>query len=328
MMESSMSEEEHLIVSDTTLRDNVHDNEAALRQIELTYDETLRALGAALDLRDTETAGHSERVTRYSLQIARVMKCSSEQLTQIARGAYLHDIGKIGIPDAVLRKEGKLDADETEIMRTHVRIGYELVSQIAFLAPAAELILAHHESHDGSGYPRGLRGDAIPASARIFAVADALDAITSDRPYRRARPFDAACEEIRGAAGRQFDPRVVEAFLSIPDYAIRGTVLEERRRSARLPLRTVVNCRVRGDEFLSTSWDLSETGISFTSRQRVDVGQEMDLEFALPPATERLRARAKVARRELPDRLAVQFVAISGPDRQSIQQYIAQRIQV
>ncbi len=318
-----------MISSDTTLRENFHVSEAALRQIELTYDETLRALGAALDLRDTETAGHSERVTRYSLQIARIMKCPSEELTQIARGAYLHDIGKIGIPDAILRKEGKLDPEEVELMQAHVRIGYELIKQIAFLTPVAEIILAHHEFYDGSGYPQGLRGAAIPKGARIFAVADALDAITSDRPYRRAQPFDAAREEIQREGGRQFDPSVVEAFLSIPDYAIRRTVLEERRRSARLPLRTLVNCRTQDDsEFLSTSWDLSETGISFTSRRRVDIGQELDLEFTLPPATERLRARAKVARRELPDRLAVQFVAISGSARQTIQHYIAQRIPV
>ncbi len=317
-----------MIPSETALQENTHDHEAALRLIELTYDETLRALGAALDLRDTETAGHSERVTRYSLQIARAMNYSSEELTQLARGAYLHDIGKIGIPDSILRKEGPLSPEEVEIMQTHVQIGYELVKQIAFLAPAAEIILAHHERHDGSGYPRGLRGDEIPLGARVFAVADSLDAMTSDRPYRRARAFDAARDEIEREAGRQFDPAVVKAFLSIPDYAMRGSVLRERRRSARLPLRTLVNCRTRNDEFLSTSWDLSETGISFTSRHRVDIGQEVELEFSLPPASNRLRARAKVARRELPDRLAAQFVAISPPDRQTIRHYIAERIRL
>jgi putative nucleotidyltransferase with HDIG domain len=190
---------------------------AAMRRIEQTYDDTLEALGAALDLRDTETAGHSRRVSLYCLEIARAMGCNTEQLKTIMRGAYLHDIGKIGIPDSILLKEGKLTMEETSVMQTHVRIGYELVSRIPFLAAAAEIVLSHQERYDGTGYPQGLMGEEIPLGARIFAVADTLDAMTSDRPYRRALPFSTAREEIIRESGRQFDPDVVRAFLALPE---------------------------------------------------------------------------------------------------------------
>ncbi len=199
------------------VQDRTKQLETARRRIELTYDETLEALGAALDLRDTETAGHSQRVTRYCLEMARALGCSADLWKQISRGSYLHDIGKIGIPDAILLKEGKLTAEETEVMQAHVRIGYELVSRIAFLAGAAEIVLTHQERFDGTGYPQGLVGEEIPVGARVFAVADTLDAMTSDRPYRRALPFSAAKEEIIRESGRQFDPKVVEAFLSTPE---------------------------------------------------------------------------------------------------------------
>ena len=190
---------------------------AAMKRIEMTYDETLRALGAALDLRDTETAGHSERVSRYTLEMARIMGCSSDELRQIARGSYMHDIGKIGIPDSILLKEGKLTPEEVEVMHSHVRIGYDLVCRVAFLAPAAAIVLTHQECYDGTGYPQGLVGEEIPLGARIFAVADTLDAMTSDRPYRRALPFSTARDEIARESGRQFDPEVVLVFLNIPE---------------------------------------------------------------------------------------------------------------
>jgi len=199
--------------------------QAAMRRIEMTYDETLAALGAALDLRDAETAGHSQRVSRYCLEIAKTVGCSSEQLKQIARGSYLHDIGKIGTPDAILLKKGKLNAEETCVMQKHARIGYDMVCRIAFLAGAAEIVLTHQERYDGTGYPQGLAGEEIPLGARIFAVADTLDAMTSDRPYRRALPFAAAKAEIIRESGRQFDPKVAEAFLSLPEQVwenIRG----------------------------------------------------------------------------------------------------------
>jgi putative nucleotidyltransferase with HDIG domain len=188
----------------------------ALRRIEETYDQTLEALGAALDLRDASTAGHSSRVTQYALAVARAMACSAEELHELTRGAYLHDIGKIGIPDGILLKEGPLTRQEQEVMRSHVSIGYQLVKRISFLLPAAEIVLAHQERYDGFGYPLGLRGNDIPLGARIFAVADTFDAMTSDRPYRRALPCEAAFEEIQKEAGRQFDPEVVRVFLSLP----------------------------------------------------------------------------------------------------------------
>jgi putative nucleotidyltransferase with HDIG domain len=189
----------------------------AMKHIESTYDETLGALGAALDLRDNETAGHSCRVMRYSVAMARQMGCSDEQITNIARGAYLHDIGKIGVPDAILRKPAKLTDEETAIMRTHVRIGYELVCRIAFLKDAAAIVLTHHERYDGTGYPQGLVGKEIPLGSRIFAVADTLDAMTSDRPYRHALPYSTAHDEIVRGSGKQFDPEVVQAFVRITE---------------------------------------------------------------------------------------------------------------
>jgi len=190
--------------------------QTALRHIECSYEDTLQALGAAIDLRDSETAGHSQRVCRYSLEIARVMGLSDAQLKNLARGAYLHDIGKLGVPDGILLKPGPLTADEWKVMKQHVPIGFELVKGIPFLADAAEIVLTHHERYDGSGYPRGLKAEEILLSARIFAVADSLDAITSDRPYRRASPFEVGCKTVCSEAGRLFDPQVVNAFSSIP----------------------------------------------------------------------------------------------------------------
>ncbi len=191
--------------------------QVAMKRIERAYDDTLEALGAALDLRDTETAGHSRRVSLYCLEIARAMGCTPEQLKTIARGAYLHDIGKIGIPDSILLKQGKLTPEEMTIMQTHVRIGFELLSRIPFLATASDIVLAHQERYDGAGYPQGLTGEEIPLGARIFAIADTLDAMTSDRPYRQALPFQTAREEVVRESGRQFDPDVARVFLSLPE---------------------------------------------------------------------------------------------------------------
>jgi len=191
--------------------------QAALGHISQIYDETLEALGAALDLKDGDTAGHARRVTRYCLEIAKAMGCSAEEMLQLKRGAYLHDIGKIAIPDAILLKPAKLTSEETSVMWAHPYIGYEFVGRISFLAEAAEIVLTHHERFDGSGYPQGLMGDEIPLGSRIFAVADTLDAMTSDRPYRRALPYSAAREEIRQQSGRQFESRVVDAFFSFPE---------------------------------------------------------------------------------------------------------------
>jgi putative nucleotidyltransferase with HDIG domain len=206
----------------------------AHQRTEQAHDETLEGLSAALDLRHNETAGHSRRVTLYCLEIAKALSRSSKQLKTISRGACLHDIGKIGIPDAILLKPGKLSEEERVVMETHVQIGYELVRSIPFLAGSAEIVLTHHERYDGTGYPQGLRGDEIPLSARIFAVADSLDAMTSDRPYRPALPCSAAREEIIRESGRQFDPKVVKGFLAIPEEVLEAIRLDVANPHAHL----------------------------------------------------------------------------------------------
>jgi response regulator RpfG family c-di-GMP phosphodiesterase len=214
-MEAELERYRHQL--EEMVEQRTHQLQMAMRRIERAYDETLEALGAALDLRDTETAGHSRRVSLYCLEIARAIGCTNDQLKTIARGSYLHDIGKIGIPDSVLLKQGKLTPEEMAIMQTHVRIGYELLSRIPFLSSASEIVLAHQERYDGAGYPQGIVGEEIPLGARIFAVADTLDAMTSDRPYRQALPFETAREEIIRESGKQFDPDVVRVFLSLPE---------------------------------------------------------------------------------------------------------------
>jgi putative nucleotidyltransferase with HDIG domain len=191
--------------------------QAAMAELERSYDITLQALGDALDLKDAETEGHSRRVTAFTIAIARAMGVPREQIAVIARGAFLHDIGKMAIPDHILLKPGKLDDDERAIMREHCYRGYQMLKKIPFLAEACEIVYSHQEHFNGSGYPRGLKGGDIPLGARIFSVADTLDAIISDRPYRPARSFGEARKEIRDWVGRQFDPEVVEVFLKMPE---------------------------------------------------------------------------------------------------------------
>ena len=208
---SYQSDLEHLVAERT------QQLSIALQDLEQSYDYTLEALGGALDAKDAETEGHCQRVTAFTITIAKAMGVEKGLLRQIARGAFLHDIGKMGVPDQILRKPGPLTTDEREIMRRHCKIGFDVLQRIPFLKEAAEIVLSHQECFDGSGYPRGLRGEQIPVGARIFAVADTLDAMISDRPYRKALPISAARDEIRRFSGRQFDPRVVEVFLAQPD---------------------------------------------------------------------------------------------------------------
>ena len=189
---------------------------STMQDLERSYDITLEAMGDALDLRDEETEGHSRRVTAYTIALARSMGIETDELRIIARGAFLHDIGKIATPDRILLKPGRLNTDEMTTMREHCERGYEMVRKIPFLREAAEIVYTHQERFDGSGYPRGLSGEAIPLGARIFAIADALDAMTSDRPYRKGTTFEAACVEIAQCSGKQFDPQIVEAFLALP----------------------------------------------------------------------------------------------------------------
>jgi putative nucleotidyltransferase with HDIG domain len=189
----------------------------AMSNLERSYDITLEALGDALDLKDAETEGHSKRVTAFTIAIARAMGLPREQIAMIARGAFLHDIGKMAIPDKILLKPGPLDADEVTEMREHCYRGFQMLKKIPFLTEAAEIVYSHQEFFDGTGYPRRLKGEEIPLGARIFAVADTLDAITSDRPYRAKRSVAEAREEIQRWSGRQFDPTVVKTFISMPE---------------------------------------------------------------------------------------------------------------
>ncbi|MFQ5407174.1 MAG: HD domain-containing phosphohydrolase [Anaerolineales bacterium] len=180
-----------------------------------SYDRTLDALVAALDTRDNETEGHSKRVVAFTLALAGELRVPVRDLDDIRRGALLHDIGKIGVPDAILHKPGPLTDDEWMFMRAHPELGARMLKSIRFLAEPAAMVLSHHERWDGGGYPRGLASEDIPLGARIFSVADTFDAITSDRPYRRAQSYEVALDEITRAAGTQFDPDVVAAFRSI-----------------------------------------------------------------------------------------------------------------
>jgi putative nucleotidyltransferase with HDIG domain len=189
----------------------------ALALLTQSYDDTLEALGSALDLKDAETAGHSQRVTAFTISIAKAVPVPLPYLAVLTRAAFLHDIGKMAIPDSILRKPGPLDNDEKTVMRTHCEIGYNVLTRIPFLRDAAEIVLAHHEFFDGAGYPRGLRGEQIPLGARIISIANALDAMLSDCPYRSALPMSHGREEIQRCSGTQFDPKIVEVFFAVPE---------------------------------------------------------------------------------------------------------------
>jgi putative nucleotidyltransferase with HDIG domain len=188
----------------------------ALNSLEGAYRSTLKALTAALETRDSETHGHSERVVSYSLRLGREYGLSSEEMKSLEFGSLLHDIGKIGVPDSILRKPAKLTEEEWVRMREHPLHGQQILRGIEFLQGAARVVAQHHEKWDGTGYPLGLRKEEIDICARIFSVADAFDAITSDRVYRRGKPYEAASQELDDWAGRQFDPKVVEAFHRVP----------------------------------------------------------------------------------------------------------------
>jgi putative nucleotidyltransferase with HDIG domain len=187
----------------------------ALINIEESYKITLEALVTALDAREHETHAHSQRVREYAITLAQNLGLKHEELVHLGRGALLHDVGKIGVRDSILLKPGKLNDSEWVEMRKHPQIGYDILQSIDFLAPAAEIVFYHQERWDGNGYPNRLAGSDIPLGARIFAVVDTLDAMTSDRPYRKALSFETALKEIRACSGTQFDPRVTEAFLAI-----------------------------------------------------------------------------------------------------------------
>ncbi|PYS77846.1 MAG: two-component system response regulator, partial [Acidobacteria bacterium] len=188
----------------------------ALDSLEQAYRTTLQALTAALETRDAETHGHSERVVTFSLRLGREYGLSAPSMKALEFGSLLHDIGKIGVPDAILRKPAKLTEEEWVRMREHPVHGQQILRGIKFLEGAAKVVAQHHEKWDGSGYPLGLKAEDIDICARIFSVADAFDAITSDRVYRQGRPYEVAAQELDEWAGRQFDPKVVEAFHRVP----------------------------------------------------------------------------------------------------------------
>lgn len=207
-----------------------------LRKLNEAYSDMLEALLAALETREREIEGHCERVTAYTMILAEAMGVPHHMHPDIERGALLHDIGKIGIPDRILFKQGALSAQEWEVMRQHPVIGYRMCMRVHSLQRAArEVVLCHHERWDGSGYPQGLQGEDIPLGARLFAVADTLDAMTSHRPYRNALPLETAMAEIERNSGTQFDPQVVKAFLSIsPSFW--ETIIQTLQSSCRASL--------------------------------------------------------------------------------------------
>ncbi|HKP45818.1 MAG TPA: HD domain-containing phosphohydrolase [Pyrinomonadaceae bacterium] len=188
----------------------------ALNSLENAYRSTLRALTAALETRDQETHGHSERVVTYSLRLGREYGLDSRRIKALEFGSLLHDIGKIGVPDSILRKPAKLTDEEWVRMREHPLHGQQILRGIQFLEGAARVVAQHHEKWDGSGYPLGLSGEEIDLCARIFSVADAFDAMTSDRVYRKGKSYEAAAQELDDWSGKQFDPKVVEAFHRVP----------------------------------------------------------------------------------------------------------------
>jgi len=202
----------------------------ALEHLQSTYSQTLWTLVAALDAREHETGDHSQRVARYTLAIARRLGVAESELPDLERGALLHDIGKIGVPDAILLKLGPLSQDDWTVMRRHPQIGFNILRSVDFLSGPAEMVLSHQERFDGTGYPRGLSGGEIPLSARIFALADTYDSMTTNRPYRSAVSPQIARAEIERNVGTQFDPACAAAFLSIS-----AGELAEMARARELP---------------------------------------------------------------------------------------------
>jgi ribonuclease P protein subunit RPR2 len=199
------------------LRETFKQERARSLELRRSYTATVRALSNAVEARDAYTGKHAERVTAYALEIARALGISLSDGSEIEFGFLLHDIGKVAIPDAILFKPDALTDKERALMKQHPAIGAQIVRGIDFLGPAADVVRSHHERWDGRGYPDGLAGEQIPLAARVFAVADVLDALTTERPYRPPSSFNVSREIITGQAGAQFDPRVVEAFNSIPD---------------------------------------------------------------------------------------------------------------
>lgn len=221
---TAFADQAALAIANARLIDNLKstndDLVVAKVELEIAYEATLRGWVHALDLRDKETEGHTQRVTTLTERLARAMGVTDDQMVHIRRGARLHDIGKMAIPDNVLLKKGKLTDEERALIQEHPTTAYKMLNQIEFLRPALYIPYCHHEKWDGTGYPLGLKGQEIPFDARIFAVIDVWDALTSDRPYRPALPHDEVREKIQAEAGKHFDPLVVKAFLEMKDLSV------------------------------------------------------------------------------------------------------------
>jgi putative nucleotidyltransferase with HDIG domain len=187
----------------------------SLEELNLAYESTIEGWSKAMDLRDRETEGHTLRVTQTTTKLAQAMGITGEDLVHIRRGALLHDIGKMGVPDRILLKPDRLREDELVLMRRHPQYAYDMLSPVSYLHPALAIPYSHHEHWDGNGYPQGLKGEEIPLAARLFAVVDVWDALTSDRPYRPAWTPQETITYIRGLSGKQFDPNVVKKFLEM-----------------------------------------------------------------------------------------------------------------
>lgn len=198
------------------------ENARLFQQLKDTHFQAITALGEALEAKDTTTGRHSDRLLTFAMQIADRLELDEDQKEHLRYAAVLHDIGKIGVPEQILQKPGKLSADEFEEIKTHPHLGAELVKRIRFLEPVAPVIFAHHEWYDGNGYPRGLAGDEIPIEARIVAVLDTYDAMTSDRPYRESLGSNRAIQELKDWSGRQFDPQVVDVFVEVLEERAAG----------------------------------------------------------------------------------------------------------
>ena len=184
-------------------------------QLLMAYEATIEGWSHAMDLRDRETEGHSRRVAELTVKLAQAFGMNEEEILHLRRGALLHDMGKLGVPDEILHKPGALTEEEWAIMRKHPQFTYDMLNRIEYLRPALDIPYCHHEKWDGSGYPRGLKNGEIPAAARLFAVVDVWDALTSDRPYRPAWSKQEALDYIRGQSGRHFDPQAVELFFQV-----------------------------------------------------------------------------------------------------------------
>jgi HD-GYP domain-containing protein (c-di-GMP phosphodiesterase class II) len=205
-----------IAIDNAELFDNLQSSNS---ELSMAYEKTLEGWASALELRDQDTEGHTRRTTELTMRLARAMRINESDMVHIYRGALLHDIGKMGVPDSIVLKPGPLTEEEWVSMRKHPQYAYDLLSPITYLRQALDIPYCHHEKWDGTGYPRGLKGEQIPLTARIFAVVDVWDALTSDRPYRKAWSEERSMEYIREQVGKQFDPKVVETFLREVEHA-------------------------------------------------------------------------------------------------------------